>query len=87
MGIISNYSNKFKEQDNKNLLYICNVLHMQGQGYLPIDTDIFYLPVVSIRRFRTSVWSVNAPTALAVKYNGKGGTVLFSALIKNKNMD
>ena len=32
----------------------------------------------SIRRFRTPVWSVNAPTAWLVKSNGKGGTALIS---------
>lgn len=38
-----------------------------------------------IRRFRTPVWSVNAPTALKVECNGKGGTVLFFPL-KRCNM-
>ena len=56
------------------------VMHsiFQERGNLPIVDRHFLCLVLSIRRFRTPVWSVNAPTAWLVKSNGKGGTALIS---------
>ena len=48
----------------------------QWRGDLPIRAGIFIPVTLHIRRFRTPVWSVNAPTAWLVKSNGKGGTAL-----------
>ena len=45
-----------------------------------------FLPVNSIRRFRTPVWSVNAPTAFVVLRNGTGGTVSFRPNLDTKRL-
>ncbi len=45
------------------------------------------MPVILIRRFRTPVRSVSAPSALAVSINGTGGTVFFSAFTNTTIMD
>ena len=46
-----------------------------------------FLPVNSIRRFRTPVWSVNAPTAVEWCYaTGQTGTVSFRLIFKQKGL-
>ena len=59
------------------MLYLCDTLLTTRQGTCLFSWQAFLcLLRYSIRRFRTPVWSVNAPTAWLVKSNGKGGTAL-----------
>ena len=41
----------------------------QWRGDLPIRAGIFIPVTLHIRRFRTPVWSVNAPSSVVVKSN------------------
>ncbi len=41
---------------------------------------------ISIWRFRTPVWSVNVPTAVAVLDSGTGGTVSFRPNLETKRL-
>ena len=62
------------------------VMHsiFQERGNLPIVDRHFLCLVLSIRRFRTPVWSVNAPTALRGEVQRERRNRSFSALIKSQ---
>ena len=55
--------------------YVCAVFYTAWRVRLVV-AGIFYAPYI---RFRTPVWSVNAPTAMLVEDNGKGETVFIFA--------
>ncbi len=61
----------------RGFLYICSELHTEGRGTCRFSYRALSAPVCFIRRSRTPVWSVNAPTAFRWSSTGKGGTVFF----------
>lgn len=73
--IFSDYLSKMMLNLSKNIhIFEMSNIFACGRELLPIDDRHFLCPV-SIRRFRTPVWNVNAPTAAStVLDNGKDGT-------------
>lgn len=51
---------------NEKDLYVCSVLYSERQSILPVCSGHFLCPDATYTRFRTPVWSVNAPTAALV---------------------
>ena len=65
------------------------VMHsiFQERGNLPIVDRHFLCLVLSIRRFRTPVWSVNAPTAVEWCYaTGQAEPFLFALILIPKDL-
>ena len=52
----------------------------QWRGDLPIRAGIFIPVTLHIRRFRTPVWSVNAPNSASVLLDSGTGGIIFSCL-------
>jgi len=55
----------------------------EGEKLRLLATGFFYARLQTIYGFVPPCWSVNAPTALWVLGNGKGGTVFYFCLINN----